>query len=179
MGYLKIKSEGKMNNEILSENYKFWLGGFIEGEGSLIISVVKSNKAPHGILLQPEFNVTQHKNGLKTLNSFKSLFYNKGHVFKKSGSENVWVYSLKGTKNIIHDLIPFYLIYVVNFSSKYNDEEFNKFVFILNVLNEKSKLNKEKFINWVKLVYALNPAGKGKIRKRTLSEVISIIESKT
>jgi hypothetical protein len=43
---------------MINNNYKFCLGGFIEGEGSLTISIIKQNKAPHGILLQPEFNVS-------------------------------------------------------------------------------------------------------------------------
>jgi hypothetical protein len=73
-------------------------------------------------------------------------------------------------------LIPFYLTYVVSFSSKYNSNEFNKFVFILYKLKEKSKFEKFEFIELVTLVYALNPDGKGKVRKRTLSEVISIIQ---
>lgn len=54
-------------------------------------------------------------------------------------------------------LIPFYLKYVVNYSSKYNSKEFNKFVFILNQLKEKSKFDKNEFINLVTLIYALNP----------------------
>lgn len=86
---IKIKSEGIMNNLISNNNYKYWLGGFIEGEGSLTISIVKNEKAPHDILLQPEFNVAQHKNGLNILNSFKSIFNDKGHILKKSGSKNV------------------------------------------------------------------------------------------
>jgi hypothetical protein len=167
-----------MNNLIYNENYKFWLGGFIEGEGSLTVSIVKSDKAPFGVFLQPEFNVTQHINGLKILNSFKILFNNKGQVNKKSGSDNVWVYSLKGTSNLINYLLPFYLKYVVIYSSKYNSDEFNKFIIIINKLKEKSKYNKDEFIDTVKLIYALNPNGKGKKRKRTLSEVICIIHEK-
>jgi hypothetical protein len=103
------------------------------------------------------------------------MFNNKGHILKKSGSNNVWVYSLKGVKNLNEHIIPFYLKYVVNYSCKYNSKEFNKFVFILNQLKEKSKFNTTEFIELVTLVYALNPDGKGKVRKRTLSEVISII----
>ena len=61
-------------------------------------------------------------------------------------------------------------------TSKYNSNEFNKFVFILNQLKEKSKFDKTEFIELVTLVYALNPNGKGKVRKRTLSELISIIQ---
>lgn len=71
-----------MNNLIINDNYKFWLGGFIKGEGSLTISIVKSDKAPYGVFLEPEFNVSQHINGIKILNSFKTLFNNKGQVHK-------------------------------------------------------------------------------------------------
>lgn len=70
--------------------------GFVEGEGYLTISIIKHDKAPHGILLQPEFNVSQHLNGLIILESFKLLLNNKGQIHKKSGSKNVWVFTLKG-----------------------------------------------------------------------------------
>jgi len=50
---------------------------------------VKYDKATHGFLLQPEFNVAQHINGLDILKSFKFLFNNKGQIHKKSGSINV------------------------------------------------------------------------------------------
>jgi LAGLIDADG endonuclease len=65
------------------ENYKYWLGGFLKGEGSLLISVVKHDKAAYKVLLQPEFNVTQHESGLNILNNLKLLFNNKGQVHKK------------------------------------------------------------------------------------------------
>jgi len=159
-----------------TENYKFWIGGFIEGEGSISISIVKSDKASHGILLQPEFNVAQHKSGLNILNNLKLLFNNKGNVVQKSGSNNVWVYSIKGTSNLINIVVPFYFKYVTCYSSKFNEVEFNKFVIILNKLKEKSHHNKIEFINLVNLVYNLNPSGKGKQRKRTLTEVIHIIK---
>jgi len=165
-----------MNNTI-NDNHKFWLGGFVEGEGSLIISVVKSNKTTHGILLQPEFNITQHVKGIDILKSFKLLFNNKGQIHKKSGSDNVWVYSLKGIKNINNYIIPFFLNYVVKYSCKYKNEEFNKYIYILSKLQEKSKLKKEEYINLIKLVYNLNPNGKGKTRKRTLLEILYIIEN--
>jgi len=50
---------------------------------------VKYDKATHGFLLQPEFNVAQHINGLDILKSFKILFNNKGLIHKKAGSINV------------------------------------------------------------------------------------------
>jgi len=162
----------------MNKNYKFWLGGFIEGEGSLTISIVKYDKAPHGILIQPEFNITQHYNGIEILKSFKILFNDKGQLHKKSGSNNVWVYSIKGIKNLNELVVPFFLSFVVPYSSKFNKKEFNKYLFIFNKLKEKSKFEKNEYINIIKLVYDLNPHGKGKKRKRTLIEVLSIIKKK-
>jgi len=162
----------------MDNKYKFWLGGFTEGEGSLSISIVKFDKAPHGIFLQPEFNVAQHYNGITILKSFKVLFNNKGQLHKKSGSDKVWVYSLKGIKNLNELIIPFFLSFVVPYFSKYCEKEFNKYLFILNKLKEKSKYEKNEFISIIKLIYNLNPQGKGKKRKRTLAEILSIIEEK-
>jgi hypothetical protein len=76
-----------------------------------------------------------------------------------------------GLSNLINLIVPFYLKYVVCYSCKFNDEEFNKFIFILNKIKIKNK-NKIEFIDLVKLVYNLNPSSKGKHRKRSLSEVI-------
>jgi len=65
-----------------NNNYKFWLGGFVEGEGSLTISIVKYDKAIHGFLLQPEFNIAQYINGLDILKSFKFYLIIKGKYIK-------------------------------------------------------------------------------------------------
>jgi hypothetical protein len=65
------------------------LGGFVEGEGSLLVSIVTNSKLKYGIALQPEFNVTQHISGLNILNSYKLLFNDLGNLKKKSGSNDV------------------------------------------------------------------------------------------
>ena len=163
---------------MIDNNYKFWLSGFVEGKGSLIISIIKHSKAPHGILLQPEFNGSQHVNGLSIFKSFKVLFNNKGQIHKKSGSQNVWVFTLKGINNLNDCLLSFFIEYVVPYSSKYKKEEFNKFLLIKKKPKEKSKFEKEEFIEIEKLIYDLNPDGKGKRRKRTFLEILSIIKEK-
>lgn len=69
----------RLDKLVQNENYKFWLGGFIEGEGSLLVSLVINNKLTHGLALQPEFNIVQHVSGIDIL---KVLFKNKGYVHK-------------------------------------------------------------------------------------------------
>jgi hypothetical protein len=52
----------------------FFLGGFIEGEGSNSVSVSIGSEFKFGVNIQPIFNVTQHENGLEILRAYKELF---------------------------------------------------------------------------------------------------------
>jgi hypothetical protein len=177
---LQTNQQERINTLVQTENYKFWLGGFVEGEGTLVISITKSSKTTNGIILQPEFNVAQHENGLSILYSFKALFNNQGSVHRKSGSDKVWVYSLKGIQNIKELVLPFYLLYVLPYSSKYKSNFYTNFSQIANTLYEcrKTTMSKEVLKDLVRVAYTLNPDGKGKQRKRGLEEILDIIDSK-
>jgi LAGLIDADG endonuclease len=168
------KMEVLSKNNIKNPNYLYFLGGFVEGEGSNSVSISVNKNFKYGINLQPVFNVTQHENGLKILYSFKELF-RCGSIVEKSGSPHIWVYTLKGYKQIIEHVIPFLETYVQPFSCK--KEEFN--IFFTLVLNSASghQKNKNTLIEMVKLVYKLE--GKGKNRKRRLDEILEIINDKT
>ena len=86
--YISTNNSDVTNNNINNSNYLFFLGGFVEGEGSNSISVSVNKNFKYGVSLQPVFNVAQHKNGLKILYSFKELF-GVGSIVQKSGSEDV------------------------------------------------------------------------------------------
>jgi len=177
---LGINQQERLNSLVCIENYRYWLGGFAEGEGALVVSIVKNDKVTNGIILQPEFSVAQHENGINILYSYKCLFDNLGSVHQKSGSEKVWVYSIKGTQNLKKYVLPFFEKYVVEYSSKYKSELFKDFCDIINRLdiNKKKTMEKQELIELIKLTYTLNPDGKGKQRKRTLDETIQIINEK-
>jgi LAGLIDADG endonuclease len=166
----KGTNNSKMKNNI---NYLYFLGGFVEGEGSISVSVTIHKDFKYGVNIQPVFNVTQHKNGLKILNSFKELF-GEGSVVKKSGSPDIFVYTLKGYKKIIKEVLPFLEVYVLPFSCK--KEEYSIFKQIVLQSSEGKQKDKETLIELVKLSYTLQ--GKGKTRKRELSTILSIIEDK-
>ena len=162
-----------MKNNIKNINYLYFLGGFVEGEGSMSVSISINKDFKYGVNIQPVFNVTQHKNGLETLNSFKELF-GEGSIVQKSGSPDIYVYTLKGYKKIIKEVIPFLETYVIPFSCK--TEEYFIFKQIVLESSEGKQRNKDTLIELVKLAYTLQ--GKGKQRKRELSEILMIIEDK-
>ena len=106
-----------INSPEFNSNYLFFLGGFVEGEGSNSVSISVSKNFKYGINIQPVFNVSQHENGLKLLESFKTYF-GVGSVVPKSGAPHIWVYTVKGYKHIIKHVMPFLETYVQPFSCK-------------------------------------------------------------
>lgn len=163
-----------MKRDIKNTSYLYFLGGFVEGEGSNSVSISINKNFKYGINIQPVFNVSQHKNGLSILYSFKELF-NCASVLEKSGSPEIYVYSLKGYKQIIEHVIPFLETYVQPFTCK--KEEYLVFKQIVLQSCEGGQRYKESLIEMVKLAYTLQ--GKGKNRKREISEIFEIIENKT
>ena len=154
--------------------YLYFLGGFVEGEGSNSVSISINKNFKYGINIQPVFNVTQHKNGIDILYSFKNLF-KAGSVVEKPGSPDIFVYTLKGYKQIIKHVIPFLETYVQPFSCK--KEEYFIFKTIVLQSSEGKQRNKKTLIEMVELIYKLQ--GKGKNRNREKSEILEIIEDKT
>ena len=82
---------------------------------------------------------------------------------------------MKGYKQIIKNVTPFLEVYVQPFSCK--KEEYFLFKEIVLQSSEGKQKNKESLIEMVKLIYKLQ--GKGKNRKREISEILEIIEDKT
>ncbi len=162
-----------LKRDIKNINYLYFLAGFVEGEGSMSVSITIHKDFKYGVNIQPVFNVTQHKNGLDILNSFKELFV-EGSIVQKSGSPDIFVYTLKGYKKIITKVLPFLEIYMCPFSCKM--EEYSIFKQIVIQSSEGKQKDKETLIELVKLAYTLQ--GKGKTRKRELSEILLIIEDK-
>nr|YP_006576297.1 hypothetical protein [Lentinula edodes]UZS77540.1 hypothetical protein [Lentinula edodes]UZS77566.1 hypothetical protein [Lentinula edodes]UZS77615.1 hypothetical protein [Lentinula edodes]UZS77641.1 hypothetical protein [Lentinula edodes]UZS77667.1 hypothetical protein [Lentinula edodes] len=163
-----------INRDVQDQSYLFFLGGFVEGEGSNSVSISINRNFKFGVNIQPVFNVSQHKNGLDILYSFKELF-KSGSVVEKSGSPDIFVYTLKGYKQIIQHVLPFLETYVQPFSCK--KEEFSIFKQIVLDSSEGKQKDRENLIEMIKLCYRLQ--GKGKNRKRKLSEVLEIVENKT
>ena len=158
---------------IYNSNYIYFLAGFVEGEGSISLSVTIHKDFKYGVNIVPVFNVTQHKNGLVILNSFKELF-KAGSIVEKSGSPDIFVYTLKGYKQIIRSVIPFFETYISPFSCKM--EEYSIFKEVVLKYLEEDIRNKDTLIEWVKLSYSLT--GIGKTRKRPFSEILRIIQDK-
>ena len=119
----------------VTADHKKFLGGFIEGEGSLNVSIKKLRTAQFGVLLDPEFSVTQHVNGFATLYLALSIF-KKGRIRHKAGSNATLVLVIDNRKTLEETVIPFYKQNVIPYGSTAKAERLDNFIKILDYFNQ-------------------------------------------
>ena len=157
---------------LITHELKYYLAGFIEGEGSLTVSIKEHPTTKYGMHLDPEFFLYQHKAGIKLLQLAQEVF-GTGRIFPKHGSENVLVFSITSRRSLYEKVIPFFEKYMI-FSAKW--ETFIKFREIVKAMEEtKEHHSQDGLIRLFTLAYQMNPYSKGKERKRSLQEVIDRI----
>lgn len=156
----------------IAEAKKWFLAGFIEGEGSLCVSIKEHPSARFGYYVDPEFFIYQHKSGIALLKMAQEIF-GTGRIAPKPGNEEVLVFSIVSRRSLKEKVIPFFEKYMV-FSAK--RQVFERFKEIIEAMEgRKEHLTPEGLVRIVEKAYAMNPANKGKERKRPLQEVVDRI----
>jgi len=155
-----------------TETACWFLAGFIEGEGSLCVSIKRHPTCRHGYYVDPGFFLYQHESGRALLELAQSVF-GSGRISRKSGSEGVLVYEISSTAVLRERVIPFFERYIVPFSCKTGT--FKRFKEIIQMMERKEHLRDDGLAEIVRKVYLMNPASKGRARLRPLEEVLARI----
>lgn len=130
----------------VTKESKLYLGGFLEGEGSLSVSCKKLSSTPCGIFLDPEFNVTQHVNGVANLYLAMCIFQT-GRIYRKSGSDATLVFRIFNRKSLMEKVIPFYDKYVIPYGSDVKQRRKVNFVQLLVHFEDNKHKNIDTFVN--------------------------------
>jgi LAGLIDADG endonuclease len=150
----------------------WFLAGFIEGEGSLCVSVKRHPTCRHGYYVDPGFVLYQHESGRAILELAERMF-DSGRIYLKSGSPHVLTYEISSTAVLRKRVVPFFERFVVPYSCK--RETFMRFREILEMMERKEHLRDDGLAEIVRKVYAMNPASKGRARSRLLDQVLARI----
>lgn len=147
---------------------RYFLSGFIDGEGSFNISFAYFSELRSKIKVNPKFQLYQHEDHREILDIAKEVF-KIGRVDKKWGS-NVLAYTVDGVRNNREKIVPFFDKYPL--ATK--QEDFEKFKKILEILADGWHLTKEKLLAIVEIAYSMNKNGKQ--RKYVKERLIALIE---
>ena len=152
-----------------AEAAKWFLAGFIEGEGALCVSIKKHPTCRSGFYVDPSFFLYQHQSGRGVLERAQEVFAH-GRISPKAGNPKVLVFEISSTRALREKVIPFFERYVVPFSCK--RVTFERFREIVEMMSRKEHLEPTGLARIVEKAYAMNPDSKGKARSRPLEEVL-------
>ena len=150
------------------DEVRWFLAGFIEGEGALAVSVKRHPTARFGYYVDPEFFLYQHVSGRRLLELAREVFQT-GRIYPKPGNPKVLVFAITARRSLIEKVVPFFERYVLPLSCK--RETFERFREILEMMERKEHHSPEGMVRIVEQAYAMNAAGKGRQRLRPLAEV--------
>ena len=155
-----------------TESARWFLAGFVEGEGSLCVSIKKHPTCRHGYYVYPGVFLYQHESGRAIL-ELAQVIFGSGRISPKSGSPSVLTYEISSTAVLCERVVPFFERYVLPFSCK--GDTFMRFKEILETMHRGEHLTDGGLAAIVRKVYAMNPASKGRARLRPLDEVLARI----
>lgn len=133
----------------VNQDSKHWIAGFMEGEASLNVSAKKLKTAKFGMLVDPEFSITQHVNGVSSLLLAHKIL-NAGRIRPlrdKSGSNATLVLVIYNRKALEEKVLPFYQKYVKTFSSQDKNERLAKFTTLLDLFKNNKHTDLNSFLN--------------------------------
>lgn len=147
-----FKIENKLYIKDITSTYKYFLAGFIAGEGSFNVSAKKTKGGKYGVSFDPEFSVTQGLDKVEYLYSFLSLF-RTGRIVYKVGSKSTLVYRISDRKSIKEKVIPFIEKYLSPYQGQIDLKRLYLFKKLVSFLLEKKHLDLEFFKNQIIPLY--------------------------
>ena len=135
----------------MREKYRrFFLAGFIEGEGTLTVVVRHRNNLKFGVSIDPELYLYQHSRRRAILELAKDVF-KSGSIYSKADNPNILVFAIRDRRTIYEKVIPFFERYVLPFGVRYK-HSFPVFKEIVERMMRKEHLTYEGIKRLLKLV---------------------------
>ena len=144
-------------NRLLSKKLyrNFYLLGFTDAEGCFTVSMKKQKDTRYGWVLDPLFQVPQHKNSRDVLEMFRNEF-RCGRIVVKPGQPELLVYQVDNRRLLKEVVIKFFEKY----KPLVKEKDFQTFKEIVESLERKDHKDREKFIALIKKAYTMNFDGK-------------------
>jgi len=152
------------------EDLKWYLAGFVDGEGCFSVTICKSKYTRIRWKIDPLFQVYQHRDNANILHVFKKTLQ-CGYVSENGGNPVCHVYCVDRILDLIEKVIPFFNGYPL-LGNKYNNFLLFKQIVEGIYLNKHHTI--EGFTELAKTAFKMNR--NGKYRKYSLEEIIGSLE---
>ena len=154
------------------EKFKWYLSGFVDGEGSFCLSVKKKPETKFGWQIDPSFYLYQHEKHLWLLEEVKR-FFGAGCIHRKSNPGTVFTYALHGIHHAKTKVIPFFQQYPLLVKR----DTFALFTEAVDLMDKKVHHEMKGFERIVRIAHNLNHMGKG--RKWSIDRILEVSSETT
>lgn len=131
-----MPSDKQSSADNQQEKLKYWIVGFVDGEGTFSVSFNKNNTTSSGWQIFPEFVITQGAKSLFALQEIKK-FFDCGKLYenrrKDNHKENLYRFCVRSFKDLEEKIVPFFQANPLRTAKK---EDFSKFVQILSLIKK-------------------------------------------
>lgn len=145
-----------------------YIVGFVDGEGSFLVSFSLRKKLKLGIEVRPSFSVSQNKRDYKILKEIRDFFDCGAIRFVKK--DNCYKYETRSITEINQKIIPFFEQYPLKTSKQQSFLIFKK---ICNLMKENLHLTKDGITYIINLAYQMNNLGARRYKKEYLLRVLN------
>lgn len=129
----------------------FFIAGFVDAEGSFMVSVRKATVYRQGWKVQAEFLITQHKRDIELLKKIRAYFGEIGSIDSRKG--DVLQFRVFSIQQITDIVIPFFDKYPLITQKK---ADFELFKSAVNLMNSKRHLTEEGLLEIVNIIASMN-----------------------
>lgn len=147
----------KIMSHLITTNLKWYIAGFVDGEGSFCLNIKKREDIPGGFVIDPTFYVCQHEKNKFVLELIQQIF-KTGSIHRKTSPFSVFTYQIAGVRACMEKVIPFFNKYQLRVKA----ETFNLFRQAVFMLSTKQHKTREGKVKIVEIAYTMNQLGKGK-----------------
>lgn len=152
------------------KNLYYYLAGFVDGEGSFSVAIIKHPRQRLGWMINPCFQVYQHEKHREILELCRAVFQ-AGTIYRKSGIHPVLNFSIDSRRGIIEKVIPFFDKYPL----VTKNDTYQTFRAIVMAMERKEHITIDGFKLIVDLAYSMNQQDKG--RKHTKEFIFSTLST--
>ena len=145
-----------------------YITGFVDGEGSFLVSFSMREKMSIGIEARPSFTVSQHERSAEVLKMLLRHF--ACGSLRHNRSDQTVKYEVRSLKDLIERIIPHFESFPLQTSKRNDYEHIKKICFLMQ---KKAHLNIEGIRMIIDNAYRMNNLGARRIGKNDLLKVVS------
>ena len=145
-----------------------YITGFIDGEGSFLVSFSKRPTLKMGIEVRPSFSVSQHERSRAVLHKVQHYF--RCGTIRYDGHDQTYKFEVRSLQNLLRHIIPHFQQYSLQTAKAL---DFVRFTTVCTKMHAGQHRTLEGIEEILRLGYSMNNHG---ARRFQLSELLTIVD---